>query len=76
MVLTRARGIIEQVYKQNQRGNLTILTPFSLYNVLRERESADSLFSDLRPVIFNLSPTRWPAVAPPRRSPKPPRTQT
>ena len=76
MALTRARGITKHVYKQNPREILITLTPFSLYNVLRERESADSLFSDLTPVIFNLSPTRWPAVAPPRRSPKPPRTQT
>jgi hypothetical protein len=69
-------GLIGWYISQNQGKNHTNLTRFSLYNVPRERESANSLFSDLTPVIFNLSPTRWPAVAPPRRSLKPPRSKT
>jgi hypothetical protein len=69
-------GLIGWYISQNQGKNHTNLTRFSLYNVPRERESANSLFSDLTPVIFNLSPTQWPAVAPPRRSLKPPRSKT
>jgi hypothetical protein len=55
---------------RNMKKTLTTLTCFSLYNALRERESAYSLFSDLTPVIFFNSPTRWSVVAPPRRSPQ------
>ena len=47
---------------ENMKKTLTTLTCFSLYNALTERESADSLFSDLTPVIFFNSPTRWPVV--------------